>query len=127
MRAANWAALSLPKILRVNLGRNADKVCAFSVGYPFVETGMTQEYADNPKVFGRWQPRMLQPFEAAQALYQLLTRPKEELSERFFQLLVDPAPDAGEGAIALRWNDVVISSQANNLSWSDEAPLTFST
>ena len=41
---------------------------------PFVRTGMTEAYADNPKVFGRWQPRMLATHEAAKAFMQLIAR-----------------------------------------------------
>ncbi len=66
---ANWAVLQLPKVLSVNLGKAADMVTAFSVMYPFVRTGMTDEYADNPKVFGRWQSRMLETHEAARAFF----------------------------------------------------------
>jgi NAD(P)-dependent dehydrogenase (short-subunit alcohol dehydrogenase family) len=53
---ANWAVLQLPQVLAVNLGKAASLVTAYSVMYPFVRTGMTNEYAENPKVFGRWQP-----------------------------------------------------------------------
>ena len=72
---ANWAVLPLPRVLRVNLGRSAELVDACSLMLPFVRTGMTEEYAGNPKVFGRWQPRMLEPFEAARAVAELLARP----------------------------------------------------
>ena len=85
---ANWAVLQLPQVLRVNLGRSADLVSAASLMLPFVRTGMTEEYDDNEKVFGRWQPRMLEPFEAAHAVTQLLTRPADELNLGNFELLV---------------------------------------
>ena len=120
---ANWAALALPKILHVNLGRSADLVAAFCVGYPFVKTSMTEEYADNAKVFGRWQTRMLEPFEAAQTLMQLLTRPLAELDDRFFQLLVDAAPDLGAGGVRTRWSEIAITTTDRGLDWSDAAPL----
>jgi len=120
---ANWAVLSLPKILHVNLGRSASLVRAFSVGYPFVKTSMTEEYADNPKVFGRWQDRMLEPHEASKALMQLLSRPAEELDDRFFQLLVDGAPELGEGGIRPRWSEIAITVSDKALEWSDSAPL----
>ncbi|TNF26303.1 MAG: SDR family oxidoreductase [Deltaproteobacteria bacterium] len=120
---ANWAVLSLPKILHTNLGRSASLVKAFSVGYPFVKTSMTEEYADNPKVFGRWQARMLEPYEAAKTLMQILSRPGEELDERFFQLLVDAAPELGEGGIRTRWAEIGITIEDRALGWSDEAPL----
>ncbi|MEP6872265.1 MAG: SDR family oxidoreductase, partial [Anaerolineaceae bacterium] len=45
---ANWAVLQLPKVLAVNLGKAAGLISAFSVLYPFVRTGMTGEYAENP-------------------------------------------------------------------------------
>ncbi|HEV8717112.1 MAG TPA: SDR family NAD(P)-dependent oxidoreductase, partial [Candidatus Binatia bacterium] len=51
---SNWAVLQLPKVLAVNLGRSAKLVTASSILLPFVRTGMTDEYAENPKVFGRW-------------------------------------------------------------------------
>jgi hypothetical protein len=56
---SNWAVLALPKVLGVNLGRDAGMLTASCILLPFVRTGMTDEYANNPKVFGRWQPRML--------------------------------------------------------------------
>lgn len=121
---ANWAVLSLPRILNVNLGRKSNLISAFSVGYPFVKTGMTEEYASNAKVFGRWQPRMLEPYEAAQTLVQLLGRPPEDLDDRFFQLLVDDgAADLGEGGVRTRWQEVAITAVERDLAWSDEAPL----
>jgi hypothetical protein len=57
---ANWAVLRLPEILRVNLGSVSDMVSSCCVMFPFIRTGMTEAYADNPKVFGRWQSRMLE-------------------------------------------------------------------
>ena len=83
---ANWAVLRLPEVLRVNLGRSADMVSAACVMLPFIRTGMTEEYADNEKVFGRWQPRMLEPFEAAESVSRLLTRPSDELNLGNFKL-----------------------------------------
>ncbi len=123
--AANWAVLSLPKILRVNLGKDAGRVTAFSVGYPFVRTTMTEAYSDNSKVFGRWQPRMLEANEAAAALFQLLGRPKAELGERFFQLEVAAAPEAGEGGVRLAWAEVRIETSTAPLAWSQESGLVF--
>ncbi|ETW94601.1 MAG: hypothetical protein ETSY1_34150 [Candidatus Entotheonella factor] len=78
---SNWAILQLPRVLAVNLGRHAPLVTASSLLLPFIRTGMTDEYAENPKVFGRWQPRMLETHEAAKALLQLLSRPPEELNQ----------------------------------------------
>src|SRR5262245_3027701 len=85
---SNWSVLQLPKGLAVTLGRSAPLVSAFSILLPFVRTTMTEEYANNPKVFGRWQPRMLETYEAAQAFLQLLTRPQQELDQGLFELLV---------------------------------------
>ena len=123
--AANWAVLALPKILRVNLGKDSPRVTAFSVGYPFVRTTMTEAYAENAKVFGRWQPRMLEADEASAALFQLLLRPKAELAEKFFQLDVGAAPDAGDKAVRLAWSEVRIETVTTPLAWSQEAGLTF--
>ncbi|MCC6624571.1 MAG: SDR family oxidoreductase [Deltaproteobacteria bacterium] len=121
--AANWAVLALPRILRVNLGKDAARVSAFSVGYPFVRTAMTEAYADNPKVFGRWQPRMLTTEEASTALFQLLLRPRAELNDHFFQLEV--APGDGGGGIQVRWSDVRLDPQVEPLAWSVADPLRF--
>lgn len=99
---ANWAVLQLPRVLKVNLGRDAGMVRAACLLLPFVRTGMTQDYVDNPKVFGRWQPRMLEPHEAARAVAELLARPEGDLDLGNFELLVEgAAADA-----ALRWRSV---------------------
>jgi NAD(P)-dependent dehydrogenase (short-subunit alcohol dehydrogenase family) len=117
--AANWAVLALPKILRQNLGRDASKITAFSVGYPFVRTAMTSAYVDNAKVFGRWQPRMLEPEEAAAALYQLIGRPKVEVAERFFQLEVEAASELGDKAVSMRWSEVRLDPVIAPLEWAE--------
>lgn len=95
---ANFAVLALPEVLRVNLGKSAGVVSAFSVCYPFIRTGMTDEYAENPKVFGRWQPRMLEPYEAA---------------ESFLALLAQPAPATAGGIYEL-----MVGGTAEDLAWS---------
>lgn len=120
---ANFGVLSLPKILRKNLGRKSSLVRAFSVAYPFVRTGMTDQYADNEKVFGRWQPRMLETSEASLALISLLGRPPEELDDRVFQLNVDPGQAAG--GIDVTWSEIELEPQESKLPWSFEAPLQF--
>ena len=61
---------------------------------------MTDDYADNPQVFGRWQPRMLETHEAAEAFMALLARPAEETDGGIFELLCDPAPGATAGTPA---------------------------
>jgi NAD(P)-dependent dehydrogenase (short-subunit alcohol dehydrogenase family) len=90
---ANFAVLSLPQVLRVNLGKSAELISAFSVCYPFIRTGMTDEYADNPRVFGRWQPRMLEPYEAAERFLELLARPAEQTGGGIYELMVGGTPD----------------------------------
>jgi len=123
--AANWAVVSLPRILKVNLGRSAGLVNALSVGYPFVRTGMTEEHADNQRVFGRWQPRMLEPVEAATALAQLLAQPHDGLDGRFFQLNVDDAAaDLGPGGVRTRWSEMQLEAAEKLLEWSEAAPLS---
>lgn len=110
---ANWAVLKLPEVLKVNLGKAADMVSACSLMLPFVRTGMTEEYADNPKVFGRWQPRMLEPFEAARSVTQLLGRPAQELNLGNFKLGVGGTAEA----LDLKWSRVNINVSEEALSW----------
>lgn len=111
---ANWAVLQLPKVLSVNLGRAASLVTAFSVMYPFVRTGMTDEYAENPKVFGRWQSRMLETHEAARAFLALLNRPAEETNHGMYSLQVtgDPAD------VSISWDRVRLDPVSEPVSWS---------
>ena len=117
---ANWAVLRLPEVLRVNLGKASNMVSASCLMLPFIRTGMTEEYADNPKVFGRWQPRMLEPFEAAEAMAQLFDRPAEELNLGNFKLCVGGTAEQ----VKLSWSRVGIAVQEDALAWSDAAPLT---
>jgi NAD(P)-dependent dehydrogenase (short-subunit alcohol dehydrogenase family) len=120
---ANWAVLQLPDVLAVNLGRNAELVSAFSVLYPFVRTGMTDEYADNPKVFGRWQPRMLETAEASQAFLQVLAQPSAETNRGMFEVMVD----AGEGeGVKVTWKQVKLNIEQTTTPWSEAAPLSYS-
>ncbi len=120
---ANFGVLALPRILRTNLGRRADVVRAFSVAYPFVHTGMTKAYAESPKVYGRWQPRMLETHEAAQALLRLLSRPGEELDDRIFQLNVSSGPALGGLSVHLTWSEIELRPVEAKLSWSVDRPL----
>jgi NAD(P)-dependent dehydrogenase (short-subunit alcohol dehydrogenase family) len=108
---ANFAVLALPEVLRVNLGKSADLVSALSVCYPFIRTGMTDEYADNPKVFGRWQPRMLEPYEAAESFLDLLSRPAEQTAGGIYELLAEGTPDA----LGITWRRVKLQAQAQEL------------
>ena len=119
---SNWAVLQLPSVLKVNLGRSAALVNAFSLLLPFVRTGMTGEYAENPKVFGRWQPRMLETHEAAEALLQLLTQPLEATEDGMFELMVEPADD---GQVTVTWNQVRLDVREEPLGWSSHAPLRY--
>ena len=120
---ANWAVLQLPRVLEVNLGKAASLVSAFSVLYPFVRTGMTGEYAENPRVFGRWQPRMLEPHEAAQTLLQVLARPQEELRGTMFELMVDAIEGGAAGEVRTTWKEVQFGVTETTTPWSKAAPL----
>ena len=120
---SNWAVLQLPRVLKVNLGRSADLVQSFSLMFPFIRTGMTDQYADNDRVFGRWQPRMLEPSEMAQAFMSLLARPGEETDNGMFELMVDPSDDDAD--IELTWRQVKFNLAEEHLAWSAENPLRF--
>lgn len=110
---ANWAVLRLPEVLRVNLGKASNMVSACCIMLPFIRTGMTKEYADNPKVFGRWQSRMLETHEAAQSLTQLLARPADEVNLGNFKLNVSgPADD-----ISTSWTRVRLEIEEDALDW----------
>ena len=112
---SNWAVLQLPKVLAVNLGRNAKLITASSILLPFVRTSMTDEYAENPKVFSRWQPRMLETHEAAEACLQLLTRPKEELDRGMFELLAEGSAEK----VRVTWKKVHLDLREEPLEWSE--------
>jgi len=118
---SNWAVLQLPKVLSVNLGRSAKLVTASSILLPFVRTGMTGEYAENPKVFGRWQPRMLETHEAAAACMQLLARRREELNEGMFELLVEGSTEQ----VRVTWKKVHLDLREDSLEWSESHALQF--
>ena len=116
---ANWAVLQLPQVLRVNLGRSADMVSACCLMLPFVRTSMTEAYAGNDKVFGRWQSRMLEPFESAHAVTQLLSRDAAERNLGNFELLVE-----GDAAnVGLTWSQVKLEVSEARLDWSTENPI----
>jgi NAD(P)-dependent dehydrogenase (short-subunit alcohol dehydrogenase family) len=116
---SNWAVLQLPKVLAVNLGRSAQLVTASSLLLPFVRTGMTGEYAENPKVFGRWQPRMLETHEAAEACMQLLARPREELDQGMFALLAAGSVEK----VRVTWKKVHLDLREEPLEWSEAGAL----
>lgn len=121
---SNWAVLQLPKVLKVNLGRNADLVQCFSLMFPFIRTGMTDEYSENERVYGRWQKRMLEPSEMAEAFMALLDRPREETDEGMFELMVDGV-DNSDDAIDVTWKQVTFNIAEDDLGWSADAPLRF--
>jgi NAD(P)-dependent dehydrogenase (short-subunit alcohol dehydrogenase family) len=118
---SNWAVLQLPKVLTINLGRSANLITASSILLPFVRTGMTDEYAANPKVFGRWQPRMLETHEAAAAFMQLLARSRAELDQGMFELLVDGSADN----VRVTWKKVHLDLREEQLDWSETQALRF--
>jgi NAD(P)-dependent dehydrogenase (short-subunit alcohol dehydrogenase family) len=118
---SNWAVLQLPAVLAVNLGANVKFITASSILLPFVRTGMTDAYAENPKVFGRWQPRMLETHEAATAFLQLLTRPREELDRGMFELLVEGSAET----LRVTWKKVHLDLREDALAWSDASALQF--
>ena len=96
---------------------------------------MTDEYADNERVWGRWQPRMLEPHECAEAFAQLMARPTDELRNGMFELMVDSrteegprgaeAPHEGPVPIDVTWKRVEIDVQEQALDWSASSPLQF--
>ena len=118
---SNWAVLQLPRVLAVNLGRSAGLISAASILLPFVRTGMTDEYAENAKVFGRWQPRMLEPHEAAQAFLQLLAQPSEQLDQGMFELLVEGSAEHAQTS----WKKVHLDLREETLDWSASHVLQF--
>lgn len=118
---SNWGVLKLPNVLAINLGRNAKFVSAACLLPPFIRTGMTEEYLENPDVFGRWQSRMLETHEAAKAFMQLMSRPQAELDQGIFELMVDgPATD-----VRLSWKKVHVDLREESLPWSQGDALRF--
>ena len=111
---SNWGVLLLPRVLAVNLGQNAALVSAASILLPFVRTGMTGEFANVPKVYGRWQPRMLETHEAARAFMRLLARPREELDQGMFSLVVEGTADA----IRMNWKRIRLDIKEDALDWN---------
>lgn len=120
---SNWAVLLLPRVLEVNLGRSAEFVSACSVMFPFVRTDMTDEYASNEKVFGRWQPRMLETHECAEAFAQLMARSNDEINKGMFELLVDEGDSDNE--IKVTWRQVNFNIAETDLGWSSGSPLIY--
>jgi len=118
---SNWGVLALPNVLAVNLGRDAAMVTSLCLLLPFVRTGMTGDYADNPKVFGRWQSRMLETHEAARAIMQLMARPPQELNRGLFELMVE----GDASALCVTWKQVKLDVAEEPLAWSEAAALCF--
>jgi hypothetical protein len=100
--------------LSVNLGQNAGLISAFCILLPFVRTGMTDEYVNNPRVFGRWQPRMLETSETAEAFMRLLSRPQKQLDQCLFELMVEGPADN----IELTWKRVSLEIREEKVDWS---------
>ena len=121
---SNWAVLQLPRVLKVNLGSNADLVQCLSLMFPFIRTGMTDEYAGNERVYGRWQKPMLEPSEMAEAFMALLSRPAAETDDAMFELMVDDV-EGDEDAIDVTWSQVSFGVNEQALSWSNESPLRY--
>ena len=109
---SNWAVLQLPQVLNVNLGRSAEYVSSCCILLPFIRTGMTDSYADNEKVFGRWQPRMLETHECAGALAELLTKEAGDLDQGLFQLTVE---GESKDSVRTRWERVHLDVRRNPL------------
>jgi hypothetical protein len=105
-------------VLQVNLGRSAELVSAFSVLYPFVRTGMTGEYAENPKVFGRWQPRMLETFEAAESLLEVIAQPAQSTNGAMYECMVEGQEGAGE--VKVRWQEVKLAAEETPVNFGAE-------
>jgi NAD(P)-dependent dehydrogenase (short-subunit alcohol dehydrogenase family) len=118
---SNWAVLQLPDVLKVNLGRSAGHVRSLSVLFPFIRTGMTDEYAGSEKVWGRWQPRMLETHECAEAFAQLLSRPADEIDLGAFELMVDPT-DGEAAGVKVTWKQVHLDVREDELDWSTASP-----
>ena len=93
-------------------------ISALSVLYPFVRTGMTGEYAENPKVFGRWQPRMLETFEAAEAFMQVLAQPADVTNGGMYEAMVEEGDK--EGDVRVRWQEVRLEAEETPVSWGRE-------
>ena len=75
---------------------------------------MTDEYATDPRVFGRWQPRMLETDEAAKAFMRLLSRPPAELDQGMFALMVKGTADD----VDVLWKKVTVDQREEALDWS---------
>ena len=119
---SNWAVLQLPHVLKVNLGKSADLVQSFSLMFPFIHTGMTDQYADNERVFGRWQSRMLEPSEMAEAFMALLDQPAEQTDGGMFELMVE---NGDQDKVEVAWQQVKFNLAEEKLDWSCQDPLRF--
>ncbi|MGF1600340.1 MAG: SDR family NAD(P)-dependent oxidoreductase [Acidimicrobiales bacterium] len=123
---SNWAVLQLPEVLQVNLGRSGGGVSCLTVLFPFIRTGMTSEYAENERVYGRWQPRMLETHECAEAFAQLLSQPTESTDMGMFELLAEADDGDGDGdGIRVSWKRVRLDVREEPLDWSEAAPLRY--
>ena len=119
---SNWAVLQLPHVLKVNLGKSADLVQSFSLMFPFIRTGMTDQYADNERVFGRWQSRMLEPSEMAEAFMALLDQPAEQTDGGMFELMVE---NGDQDKVEVAWQQVKFNLAEEKLDWIYQDLLRF--
>ncbi len=62
-------------------------------------------------MFGRWQPRMLEPYEAAQQFIELLARPADETAGGIFELLVEGTAEE----IDIHWQRVRLEAKIEKL------------
>ena len=90
--------------------------------FPFIRTGMTDQYADNERVFGRWQSRMLEPSEMAKAFMALLDQPAEQTDGGMFELMVE---DGDQDKVEVAWQQVKFNLAEEKLDWSYHDPLRF--
>lgn len=127
---ANFGVLWLPQVLEANLGSGSHLASAFSVLLPFVKTQMTAPYAERPEFWERWQPRLLETHEAAEALLRLLSQPRKR-EELIYQLNMEhPEQDedlggaeSGPGPIRLTWSSVRLNPLVLTLPWSELSPI----
>ena len=64
---------------------------------------------------------MLETHEAAEAFLQLLARPREELTQSMFELLVDGSPEK----MRVTWKQVHFDVREEPLDWSETNALQF--
>jgi len=116
---ANFGTLWLPLVLQANLGSGAGLARAFSAALPFIKTKMTAGYADKPQFWQRWQPRLVETYEAAHCLLALLANNPEKL---IYQLNVMHHEDDDEDALRATWSEVRLQPLERHIPWSEQSP-----